>query len=107
MPHCRPGDLAVVISASNPGNLGRIVWVVCVHDGKGALSMPKAKGTVWLVEDAGGRLMTWTSAKSGRRWRRKRGPVPDSQLQPIRAVGEQGVEPVARTAQARVPALLA
>jgi len=84
MPRCKPGDLAIVISAHNRANLGRIVQVLRLHDGRGSLAYPHVAGTVWLVRDAGGCRMIWRSNNKDRSWRRLQGPVPDAQLQPIR-----------------------
>jgi hypothetical protein len=82
---CSVGDLAVVVSANHQCNLGLIVKVIAVHDGKGDLVYGAGAGPVWLVESA--QPMTW-NVKS-RRFRRKRGPVPDCQLEPIRPLRAQ------------------
>jgi hypothetical protein len=84
MPRCKPGDLAVVVSAHNRANVGRIVHVLRLHDGSGDFAYGPDVGTVWLVRDAGGRRMVWRMRSSNRVWRRRLGPVPDAQLQPIR-----------------------
>lgn len=76
---CKAGDLAVVVDAYYRSNLGRIVRVIAQHDGKGDLVFRDA-GVVWLVQSS--QPMTWTVA--GKRFRRKRGPVPDTSLKPIR-----------------------
>lgn len=86
MPRCKPGDLAIVVKAFHAANLGRIVHVLRLHDGQGELSMHGLADTVWEVECATGRL-TWSRARPARRWRRKRGPIPDGALQPIRGDG--------------------
>ena len=86
-PGCRPGDLAIVVRAVYRSNIGRIVKVVALHDGKGVLQFGNI-GPVWLVACA--QPMTWT--KDGKRYRRKKGPVPDACLKPIR-----GTPPVSRT----------
>ena len=75
----RPGDLAIVIHANNSVNLGRIVRVVRMGQGRGILSYPDDKPS-WLTESA--HLMTWFVNK--KKVERKRGPIPDAQLQPIR-----------------------
>jgi hypothetical protein len=77
---CSPGDLAVVVSAWNPSNLGRLVHVVAAHDGSGDLVFPASAGPVWLVESP--QPMTWSFR--GEWYQRKTGPVPDSQLQPTK-----------------------
>ena len=76
---CKPGDLAVVIDAANAVNIGRIVKVLELHHGRGALAMVRSC-PVWMVEcpDA----MLWTDG--AKRYLLYCGPVPDSQLQPIR-----------------------
>lgn len=81
MSRCKPGDLAVVIEAANQANIGRIVKVVALHDGKGPLGAIGPR-PVWLVHAP--TPMTWSDGP--KRYRRKSGPVPDSQLQPIRGV---------------------
>lgn len=87
MPRCRPGDLAVVINAHHRSNIGRIVKVIGLHDGQGDLGMRLRTDAVWNIEATAGRL-TWLNSQ-GRRCRRKRGPAPDVQLQPIRGDGPQ------------------
>lgn len=79
MMRCKPGDLALVIDAANKTNIGLIVKVVAQHDGKGPLGAIGPK-PVWLVECPN--TMLWTDGT--KMYRRKSGPVPDSQLQPIR-----------------------
>jgi hypothetical protein len=79
MSRCKPGDLAVVISAANPANIGRIVKVIAPHDGEGRLGLVGPK-PVWLVSAP--TPLTWRDG--AKRHRLKKGPVPDSQLQPIR-----------------------
>ncbi len=78
---CRVGDLAVVIRANLPSNLGNIVRIVAPCDGRGDIVFTK-EGPVWIVECQ--RRMTWELR--GKRYRRKKGPVPDNRLQPIRGV---------------------
>ena len=76
---CKPGDLAVVIDARLPSNLGRIVKVLRLHDGSGDLRYPPLT-PCWLVSSS--YPMSWVL--EGKRFRRKKGPVPDCQLQPLR-----------------------
>jgi len=76
---CKPGDLAVIIDAFNRTNIGRIVKVIALHDRKGTLTMADSPD-VWLVHCA--QPLTWTVGD--KRYRRKSGPAPDAQLQPIR-----------------------
>jgi hypothetical protein len=79
MSRCKPGDLAVVISAANEANLGRIVKVIELHHGKGPMAMVR-DCPVWMVECSN--TMTWTDGPKV--YQLNRGPVPDLQLQPIR-----------------------
>jgi hypothetical protein len=76
---CKPGDLAVVINATHRCNLGLIVRVIELQNCKGKIFFPRDK-PAWCAESQ--RQMTWVI--DGKRYRRKRGSVPDSQLQPIR-----------------------
>jgi hypothetical protein len=78
-PRCRPGDLAVIVVADNKINLGRIVRVIKADDGTGDLHLG-GNQVVWFVECA--QPLTWSEGK--KRYRRKYGPAPDCQLQPIR-----------------------
>lgn len=81
-PRCRPGDLAIVIEAHNPDNIGRVVQVLRLHDGTGPLAMQDA-GVVWEISAT--TPMTWS--KNGRSFTLSEGPCPDRQLQPIRGTG--------------------
>ena len=76
---CRVGDLCVVIRAVHPSNLGHIVRVLAPYDPRGCdVDMADAD---WLVESA--RPMTWSRGER-HLWQRRRGPVPDECLQPLR-----------------------
>ena len=78
-PKCKPGDIAVVIWAHNPQNIGAILHIKCKHPDQNSIS--KLKGdTVWSVESP--YPMTYESG--GRVYQVQNGPAPDSQLQPIR-----------------------
>ena len=81
---CKPGDLAVVIDAKYKRNLGIIVKVIEIDDRTGpvryALETP-----VWLAESQ--KAITWVA--NGRRYSSNRGPIPDAQLQPIRATPKE------------------
>ena len=74
---CRPGDLAVIISAHNKSNIGKIVRVGRPYDGEFVV---EGSGPVWWIYAT--TRLTWGEGE--RRWRRVRGPALDSQLQPIR-----------------------
>ncbi len=84
MPKCCPGDLAVVIRADFPCNVGKVVRVLARDCGTGDIVFGKNFGVVWLVSSAS--PLKWYCR--GRYYRRRNGPVPDSQLQPIR--GQRG-----------------
>lgn len=74
---CKPGDLAVVVQAQNPANLGLIVKVLAPY---GQATEFAAGGMVWDCECA--QPMTWV--RGGRATKARSGPVPDALLQPIR-----------------------
>lgn len=79
--NCKPGDVAVVLSAFHPSNVGRFVSVIERYQGKGYASRDWAQ-PVWLVESKA--PMMWTR-ESGL-WCGNQGPVPDAALQPIRGL---------------------
>ena len=93
MPKCKPGDLAIVIHAHNPQNLGTIVHIIDLHQDQLTIACPKgdtiwrARGTRPMVYDLNGEIR-----------RRRVGPVPDSQLQPIRG-GKSSTSTVKRRAK--------
>lgn len=76
---CKLGDLAVVIDARYKCNLGAVVQVIELHHGFGDLRYPTEQNA-WLVRSS--KVLKWTV--DGKRYRRKSGPEPDAQLQPIR-----------------------
>ena len=76
---CKPGDLAVVIDALYKCNLGAIVQVIELHNGVGDIRYFK-KQNAWLAKSS--KSLKWVV--NGKCYRRKTGPVPDAQLQPIR-----------------------
>ena len=78
-PRCRPGDLAIVVEAFNPENLGRIVKVLRPHQPSGPLGMYDQE-PIWDIESDC--LMVWTVGEKV--YRKRLGPCPDNQLQPIR-----------------------
>ncbi len=79
---CKPGDIAVVISATLPENLGCFVRVVGAYD-EGLLNFQADEGPIWEVES--NIPMTWRQKRGGLAViiEGKRGPVPDNRLQPI------------------------
>ena len=76
---CKPGDLAVVIDARYKCNLGAVVQVIELHNGVGDIRYFK-KHNAWLAKSR--KPLKWVV--NGKCFRRKTGPVPDEQLQPIR-----------------------
>ena len=79
---CKPGDLAIVIDAWHPCNLGTIVQVIQPDDGSGDITYDADAGLVWWCRST--RPMKWTYR--GKVYFRKEGPAPDAQLQPIRGL---------------------
>lgn len=82
---CRPGDLAVVVSAVNKQNVGKIVRVLRAYDGTGDILLV-GTGPQWLVQCSVPIVWGWPGKKPTHR--RKVGPALDSQLQPIRGSGQ-------------------
>lgn len=80
---CKPGDLAIVIQAQNPGNVGLIVRVVGLHNAESA-NFRHELGPVWQCECA--HPMTWL--REGRTLTALSGPIPDQLLQPIRGMSQ-------------------
>jgi hypothetical protein len=76
---CQPGDIAVVIHADFSANLGRVVRIIKRDNARGELSFD-ADIPTWEIESA--QPLSWYVGQ--KRYRRKRGPVPDAYLQPIR-----------------------
>ena len=97
---CRPGDLAIVIAATNTTNLGLVVRVLRPHDNstdiRWRMNMP-----CWLVECR--TPLIWGSPDT--EWVRETvGPVPDAQLQPIRGLpSHQGATEIAKHPRAVTP----
>ena len=98
---CRVGDLALVIEAQHSCNLGKIVRVIKPHDGSGDIVFWDTED-VWLIESV--LPLTWTVGK--KRYRRKRGPAPDAQLQPIRGLPEKEEQADAENLEGEVLVLL-
>ena len=78
---CKPGDMAIVIDAQNPDNIGLIVKVMGRHDPEAA-NFRLDLGPVWTCECA--HPMVWT--RDGRPHIARTGPIPDRLLQPIRGL---------------------
>lgn len=81
---CKPGDIAIVVFASNTENLGSIVRIIEPHDGTGDLAFKNESCAVWLAESS--KLLTWSRTVNGEKiyYRRNIGPIPDDRLVPIR-----------------------
>ncbi|MFZ4480117.1 MAG: hypothetical protein ACOYNZ_09540 [Rhodoferax sp.] len=78
---CKPGDMAVVLTAFHQSNVGTFVNVVGLYDAAGGMNLGHGK-PVWLVQSYA--PLTWRTGK--KLWRGNKGPVPDSALQPIRGM---------------------
>jgi len=76
---CKPGDMAIVIDARYKCNLGTIVQIIELHNGVGDIRYLK-NHNAWLAKSS--KPLKWVV--NGKCYRRKTGPVPDAQLQPIR-----------------------
>jgi hypothetical protein len=95
-PKCKPGDLAVVIWAHNQENLGTIVKILQVHPDQKTVVKPEGD-TVWTAQAP--RPMTYEDG--GVIKRRRKGPVPDSQLQPIRGANPKAKQTGTSKAKSR------
>ncbi len=85
--NCKKGDLAVVVDAYNPGNIGTILTVIRSHRNQKSLKVEPGDH-IWLVSAP--RPMTYEC--SGTLTYRKKGPVPDSYMRPIRGLPLGGKE---------------
>ena len=79
---CRPGDLALVVDAINPENIGQIVEVLSAATGRPFKL--KEQGHAWQVRCPGGYAGLHYSYSDGRVVVHNEGPALDSALQPIR-----------------------
>lgn len=82
---CKPGDLAIVIKATIPENLGLIVKVICRDPGKDIIRFHERENA-WFVESQ--LPMTWLVNQ--KKYQRLSGPVPDAVLQPIKGDSPKG-----------------
>ena len=78
--NCKPGDLAVIVDAYNPENIGTILKVIKPHWNQRALSK-EPEDFLWTAEAP--RQMTY-ARNNGKLIFRKKGPAPDSLMRPIR-----------------------
>lgn len=93
---CKPGDLAVIVSATHPTNLGGIVRVIAPYCGPGAAHHPSGGPVYWIIDSH--QPLTWSLP--GKVFQKTSGPALDTQLQPIR-----GDKPKpARRARRKAPA---
>jgi hypothetical protein len=79
--NCKPGDMAVIITAHNLENIGTILRVLKTHKNQKAVVADK-EDHIWLA--VAPRPMTYEVG--GKLIHRKRGAVPDSVLRPIRGL---------------------
>jgi hypothetical protein len=98
--NCKPGDLAVVVTAHNPENIGTIVRVIKKHHDQNALVDFKGSH-IWMAEaprpmlyDVGGKMV-----------RRRKGAVPDAILRPIRGLPVNEEKRVSKTKVEKLPVL--
>ena len=96
---CKPGDLAIVVDAQNPANIGLIVRVQGHHDPEAA-NFRHDLGPVWMCDCA--HPLTWI--RDGRAHTACSGPIPDRLLQPIRGVGPLQTREQDETRDLAVPA---
>jgi hypothetical protein len=79
MTYCKPGDLAVVVEAYNACNIGTIVHVIGPYTGQSGLCTPEGD-VIWQAQASHPLTYDYSGVLRSRRM----GPVPDSQLRPIR-----------------------
>ena len=79
--NCRPGDLAIVVEAFNPINIGAIVKVIGKHRNQRVLCASPEE-FIWLIEAP----YPLTYEVKGKVVHKRKGSVPDSGLQPIRGL---------------------
>ena len=96
---CSIGDLAIVVSAKLPQNIGQIVEILGLQTGKPfALTEP---GHVWQVRAVSGRAsLYYCFDKEGRIVQHAEGPVPDCRLRPVSGVPCAGANAGTRLAGA-------
>ncbi len=81
--NCKPGDLAIIVSADHERNIGQIVEVIETHDGRTPFQLPW-NGHVWLARTVSGRrTLSYYFTAKGCFMSHARGPVPDARLRPI------------------------
>lgn len=80
--NCKPGDLAVIVSAPNRAALGLFVNVIELDGGVSA-NARHLGSPLWVIEASGGAIPCGKNGKP-----HKRVTAPDSALRPIRNPGE-------------------
>jgi hypothetical protein len=97
--NCKVGDLAIVVSAKLPQNVGQIVEVIGLQTGKPfALTDP---GQVWEVRAVSGRdSLYYLLERTGRVVQHVQGPVPDSRLRPVSGIAPADAKAAAQLAEA-------
>ena len=85
--NCKPGDLAIVVDAHNPCNIGSILRILKSHRNQTSLLIEPGDH-IWLVQA--------THPQAYERGQkiiyRMKGPVPDSVLRPIRGLTSERSE---------------
>lgn len=79
--NCKPGDLAIVVEAFNPVNIGAIVKVIGKHRNQRVLCASPEE-FIWLIEAP----HPLTYEVKGKLVRKRKGGATDSGLQPIRGL---------------------
>ena len=79
--NCKPGDLAIVVAAHNPCNIGSILRVLKSHRNQKSLLIEPGDH-IWLVQATHPQAYE----KGQKIIYRIKGPVPDSVLRPIRGL---------------------
>ena len=95
--NCKPGDLAIVVSAAQPQNIGQILLVLGLPTGK-PFNLP-GHGHVWQVRAVSGRKTLRYRHADGRIVQHVEGPAPDRRLRPVSGLddGDAVQEDVALT----------
>jgi len=83
--NCAPGDLAIVIDAVLPENIGQIVEVI----GSPSTFCIREAGHVWHVRAVSGRESLVYRYANGTIFTRSEGPVPDRRLRPVSGLQEE------------------
>ena len=79
--NCKPGDMAIIVEAFNPVNIGAVVKVIGKHRNQRVLCAASEE-FIWLIEAP----HPLTYKVKGKLVRKRKGGAPDSGLQPIRGL---------------------